>query len=545
MSYTSVISIILFSLLILLPVARTYDTGHHTDLTRNAMEIYGYQHYARDVGALMNWLVDYYSYTLQTEDIPELASLHHDNLYNIQNVSNYLTTIANNTRTAVQSACNNNDSLTFLSVMGASLHAIQDFYTHSLWVENHPSQCGCYRDDTWFSALYEVQGNISQLVPTLGTIRTYSWGEACREFERNCFPGQLEHGDYCGGINKDSYVRPMFEASYGFAFAASIEWIYNLEKWANETSNGSSVLENARNYAPANDEQRSDLARAVEASIEVSYATKTVFEDDGHWKGSGSGNLLRFASSALEFIASRSIYKRQYTDNKFYLQLVHPNPYDLHGDQEVSNALDIVTPYTQLPSELRSYIKVKVRTWQVDLPNAANTPSPYALVTIGNQTLEENVLHDQNSFFPHWTSIKFLPSTQQEVAIHYVLMNDKFPSSDEQISITNFTGGDLDVVLNLASNSLSGDETGVYSSRDQLLTVTAGRHTVSLYITTQQYGNCVLRGLPQAYCPDEAYTQLFLQDFCGVDRGADDSASSMLRPLSIFVIFLFLLVINN
>jgi hypothetical protein len=336
--------------------------------------------------------------------------MHHDNLQDLQMCSNYLNTLVQNTRIAVIAAVNNSDVLTYLSILGASLHAYQDFYTHSTWVELHQSSCGCYRDDTWFSTLSSVNGNVTLLIPTLQSLSTYSWGKICDTYQRNCLPGLNEHGDYCSGINKDSYVRPKFEASYGFAFAGTVEWIYNVERWANESSNGPTVLDSAHNYIPPTPDDAEDLRKTVDYSIEISYATKTVFQDDGHWKGSGSGDYTRFFASALKFIASTNIYKNQYKQKKFYLSLVNPNLYDTHPPTDYSDAVEVFVPYTQLPSELRSYRKIKVRTWFVNIPDKANTPSPYALVTIGNQTLEENVMDDQHYFKPHWTSISFVPS---------------------------------------------------------------------------------------------------------------------------------------
>eukprot|EP01114_Cavostelium_apophysatum_P023718 TRINITY_DN9029_c0_g1_i2.p1 TRINITY_DN9029_c0_g1~~TRINITY_DN9029_c0_g1_i2.p1 ORF type:complete len:262 (+),score=56.31 TRINITY_DN9029_c0_g1_i2:364-1149(+) len=233
--------------------AYSYDTGHHSDLTRNAMEVHGYNTNAQLAGAVSNWYVDYFSYTLGFEDIPALTSMHFDNLQSLPNISNYLTRLVHNTRNATRIAVTKNDPVTFIAVMGASLHAIQDFYTHSSWPEHHQIHCGCYRDDTWFSDLASVNGNITELLWALQGVKTYSWGNGCNEFERNCEPGQITHGDYCEGVNKDSYVRPWFEKSYGHAFAASVEWIYNIHKWANEFGQ-TTLIERAQNYNPTGED---------------------------------------------------------------------------------------------------------------------------------------------------------------------------------------------------------------------------------------------------------------------------------------------------
>jgi hypothetical protein len=301
-------------------------------------------------------------------------------------------------------------------------------------------------------------------------------------------------------------------------------------------------VNNARNYSPASVEDAEDLKKTVAYSIEISYATKTVFEDDGHWKGSGSGDYSRFITSALKFIASTNIYKNQYSDKKFYLSLVHPNLYELFGDQEYSDAVEVFIPYPQLPVELRSYRKVKVRTWFVSVPDkTTNTPSPYATVTIGTQTLEEAVMDDSFSFHPHWTSISYVPSNITEIDIQYTLWNDRFPADDVQIPIHNDADGSMNALYNIVTGTLSGDVTGKYDSRYNLLQLQSGSNFISLYIMTQQFGNCSVSGFPQMFCDDEAYGQLFLSNFCGIDKGAD--ASSTTLPISIPLIFSFSLIL--
>jgi len=171
----------------------------------------------------------------------------------------------------------------------------------------------CSRDETWFSELATVQGNISQLLDRLQSLSSYSWGPACDPYDRDCLPGQIQHGDYCSGINKDSYVRPWFEASYTFAFVGSVEWVYNLEKWATQAG-GAAFLNEARNYVPVNQTEIDELAFAVKSSEIVSYATTTVFgENDGHWKGAGSGEIAEFVTGAAEWIGKTNFYKSLYT----------------------------------------------------------------------------------------------------------------------------------------------------------------------------------------------------------------------------------------
>jgi len=543
-------------LLVIVPYASAYDTGHHSDLTRNAMEIFGYNPNAQLVGAVSNWFVDYFSYTIGFEDIPDLNSLHFDNLYSLPNVTNYLTHLATNTRLTINNAAQQNDVLTYLSTMGATLHAIQDFYTHSSWTEHHPAGCGCYRDDTFFTALSAVGGNVTQLINEFSEIRTYSWGDNCGEFTRNCLPGQLPHGDYCEGINKDSYVRPWFERSYGHAFTGSIEWIFNLEKWALEVASDPNFVNNARAYSPSSSDLE-DLNDDYEASIDVSYATTTPFSDDGHYKGSGSGSITRFASAEVEFLASSSIYKREFTDKQFWKTLTSPNLYDTAANANLaySVAVEFVTPFSELPSNLALFRRVKVRTTYVKVNiGGVNTPSPYAVTNINGMEFEDTVQIDHDELFPHWTIIKFVPYNTTSVVIEYALWNDKFPTSDELINIAS-GDGKVNVVFDIGTQALSGDINGVFDTSSNSFNSSTDDALVSVFITAQEYGVCPPVPLPDAFCPDEAYTELLLHPYCAsifldrerakfIDQDRDFESSSPQNTIAFhYILFTFTVVI--
>ena len=91
---------------------------------------------------LDNWLIDYYSNTKTDLLKPSIAvskddsdKLHFDNLYSTTQVTHYWGHLARNGRRAIQDAAKQNDPLQGLTLLGVSLHAVQDFYTHSNWVE--------------------------------------------------------------------------------------------------------------------------------------------------------------------------------------------------------------------------------------------------------------------------------------------------------------------------------------------------------------------------------------------------------------------------
>eukprot|EP01119_Soliformovum_irregulare_P021107 TRINITY_DN696_c0_g1_i1.p1 TRINITY_DN696_c0_g1~~TRINITY_DN696_c0_g1_i1.p1 ORF type:complete len:546 (+),score=139.72 TRINITY_DN696_c0_g1_i1:91-1728(+) len=521
------ISCIAFAMTLCLGLSAAYDTGHHSDLTRNGLMIHGFSSDAQTLGAVANWMVDYFSYTVGEETIEDLKSLHFDNLYHLTNISNYFTQLVKNTMNATQYAVSTNDPVTYITMVGMSLHAVQDFYTHSSWAEHHQTSCGCYRDDTFAQALFAANGSLNVLYDTLAAVRTYSWGNGCNEFERNCLPGQVPHGGYCEGINKDSYVRPWFERSYGHAMAATIEWIYNIENWANAEAGGSDLVAAAKSWTAGT--AGTDLASDYKASITVSYATKIPLdgENDGHYKGAGSGDFKRFATAATKFYGTGSSFKQLVFKTKVYQYLTYPNLYDVYNygpANLMSEAIQYLIPYSDLPEDLTNLVKIKVRTTHVNVPKSVGRPSPYAIVTMSGLQFIEAVQHNMEDFKPHWTSILYAKADVSSIPITYELWNDRFPGSDEQKKVINDADGNFNLNFSIADHVISGDIQGTYDTVDQVYTSQTGDATVSIYITTNQVGKCVRTGLPEPFCPSEAYTEL--RDFSGCGTTADPESTS-------------------
>jgi len=191
-----------------------FDTGHHLDLTRAALaspEV-GFDTTAVTVVQVENWLVDWYSNSITSpSEIKAHAvhlhfdSLHEENLLleSRDSLDRYWRRLAANTKQEVIEATTNQDAVKLLAVLGASLHCVQDFYTHTDWVETHPRQPGQpYRTDLWFSyQLGEIPGKI----------------RAGRYPNDEDHPG-IRHGSYKDvGMNHDSYNRKRWDEAYGLA----------------------------------------------------------------------------------------------------------------------------------------------------------------------------------------------------------------------------------------------------------------------------------------------------------------------------------------
>src|SRR5262249_2923652 len=140
--------------LLLLPApAGAFDTGHHADLTREVLKEQGFSQGASDAVVVENWLVDYFVNDPVSPLQKDCDVLHFDNAQSTTAIRNYWGRLTVNSRKAVEDAAREKDALKLLTLLGVSLHAVQDFYTHSNWVETHPrASADPYRSETWFSA---------------------------------------------------------------------------------------------------------------------------------------------------------------------------------------------------------------------------------------------------------------------------------------------------------------------------------------------------------------------------------------------------------
>ncbi|MGA7933251.1 MAG: hypothetical protein WCA35_06865 [Kovacikia sp.] len=294
--------LVLLGLLLIPKKVAAFDTGHHADLTREALQTEGFSNTSIEIAQVENWFVDYFSISPTSQLKADVEKLHFDNLFSETQIRNYWGNLSLNTKLAVQAAARENDPLKLLSLLGMSLHAVQDFYTHSNWVETHEPTGDVYRTDTWFNS------------PMLSNLFTGSY-ETLR-------PGaQQLHGDYNSGLNHDSYVWPNWDRSYVFAYAASREWVNAIHGWMNEVNPSFwttvQQLEVSQNDRKALD---FDLQAAYRISewIAVSGA-------NGHWKGNGSGSNAAFASFAARWVgASDSRFVQEFKVQRSYL-LLTPN----------------------------------------------------------------------------------------------------------------------------------------------------------------------------------------------------------------------------
>lgn len=426
--------------------AKAFDTGHHHDLTASAMKSLGFKSHAIKIAQLENWLVDYYSSQPLAGLEGDLKKLHFDNLEDAASIRAYWTRLKINSKAAMEKAAAEKDSLKIVALLGMSLHAVQDFYSHSDWVEQHPVSKDGYFTDSYFD----------NAALASGALRTGRYP--------NHLPLQnSDHGAGAGdtaGMNHDAYTRPRWDRAYVHAFCASRQWIAAARAWVEGVPGGKAVWSKALDLSLSDDDLRS-LDRDLVAGYRISE-----YAPGGHWKGPGSASNLEFLSAVAAFARSPdSPFIEHFTKLQWHKQLT----IDLEQKAPVSSDPPI-------PSIAHPFVAILVRTIQVsELPVGAletkidpgGKADFYANITMDGQLFTESMQLNSESQSPSWTSIAFVSTEQTSVDIRYELWDEDGAAKrkDDQCDIA--AGADqqsLSLVFRLSDETISGDLSGLHNT---------------------------------------------------------------------------------
>lgn len=210
-----------------------FDTKWHADATRIAMDQNGFSSDARLLCQFANYLTDYFAVAdleevyamlpagvpkggtngLQGVDLSDMARLHFDALTSYAEVEHQWRTLEANTRAALvkwstdPAVKDGYRAVVLMTILGASLHAVQDFYSHSNWLKKVRQEAGVF--PLWFD-VPEADRR------TLG-IRTGWYPDGNK-------PGILYHHEE----NKDSTGRILNHEAFEAATRASADWVRRL-----------------------------------------------------------------------------------------------------------------------------------------------------------------------------------------------------------------------------------------------------------------------------------------------------------------------------
>jgi hypothetical protein len=280
--------------------AAAFDTGPHSDISRDALGAEGFGATAIDVTNVNNWFTDLYSnakkipHSGHSSFLKELiggafgarehwpdavvtgaVNMHFDSTFpsfgSPQGIQAEFARLNRATGALAREARDRRDPLELLSVIGISLHELEDFYAHSNWTEPHDvpgadgpdwAALGEGETPTW----YDVEPNLVlaksvYIGGTPGHGRTHNrWNADGNRSLRT-------------GVNKDWPGRPGYADSYIAAYFAARQWIEGLRAWVGDDAFWARAQRYANTYGGS---LSHDLFGATWIGM---YS--------GHWQGQG------------------------------------------------------------------------------------------------------------------------------------------------------------------------------------------------------------------------------------------------------------------
>ncbi|MFY9489081.1 MAG: PLAT/LH2 domain-containing protein [Solirubrobacterales bacterium] len=455
-------------LLIFAAPASAFDTGPHFDISRDALQTEGFGATASDVVTVNNWFVDLYA---NAGSIPHSGhsewwrtllgggyfarehwptSVVHGALrshfdYSGSSVNRRLTTtpevqqewdrLRRATYSLALKAKADNDPAALLSVLGMSLHTLQDFYSHSNWIEpqgvegvDGPNWQNFAQGatPTWFDVPADV----------LAQTHIYSTGHPV---ERRAHGGW--HSDknrsMKTGVNKDWPGRLGYNDSYMTAFFATRQWIQAIRTWVADDG----FWFRARSYA---NRHGSALNHDIAGATNISQFS-------GHWQGqgepigsgrSGPGGSLLSLRNATEFYFEgrrKTVFRRKFQS------LI-----GAFGDPNAPGELGPV-PKSDAMQRLTRFVRMQVLSIKgIDLGDTlpGDGADMFAKAVIGGQRFMSGEINDKNSYsFPKpnhaFSFIRSVPSgTTYGEPVNSLLIEVRTSSS-------RYSGTDDDVYLRI------------------------------------------------------------------------------------------------
>ena len=205
--------------------ALAFDTGHHSDLRRSALIDLKFSDSAIKAVQVANWLTDFYRRPTRRSRRPSSRSCTPIACSRPRTSRSTGSSSPSTRRTpwATPPAATTRSSSS--RSFGLSLHTLQDFYTHSNWVERHP------------------RGGPAYLTTPGGTRRSPAGWTSTRAGTRTpCIRAVPRRPRSARRLHQRPESRrlsaPALDDAYVFAYAASAEWAAAACRWADEANRG-------------------------------------------------------------------------------------------------------------------------------------------------------------------------------------------------------------------------------------------------------------------------------------------------------------------
>jgi hypothetical protein len=432
--------------------ACAFDTGYHFDLTESVLREEGFSPTPTQVVQVANWLTDFYTARpLSRENVKsDLAKLHFDNLYSAKDVARYWGWLMHNAREATIEAARAEDIPAMLAVMGVTLHAAQDFVSHSNWIEAHRAEIGApYRRETW----------LADAPPEGVELFTGSYPP----YPSPPPAGHPEHGGYDFGLNKDSQVRPKFAEAYVTAYCTTHEVMAAFREWAEDAAPG--FWAKLKEYR-LDEVERKRLDLDLEAAFSLSMWVKGK-GSEGHWKGGDSGSTRYLSGLALEWTSSpASVIVQQFKKRRVQERLAS-GLYSTEAPPPRTVVPGFAGDRIVVEVGITHFAETRGEGRRIDRGRKADL---FAVTTVGSERYVDRVLRGKKRYTNPWLTVHLAEGTTTEIPIRIEVwdQDETFGRKDDLCDINPAPEKrDLKLTLRLADDRLQGDVEGVYNSPER------------------------------------------------------------------------------
>jgi hypothetical protein len=478
------LAIALTALLFALPSsAQAFDTGPHADMTRDALTAEGFNAASANIAAVNNWFTDYYSNPdenpfsghasawigitrlfnalgrvtprgFRRESWPNsfvegARRMHFDAEKRSEAMPDLSTTagverewdrLENISRRVLDIAETRNDPLVVLAAIGMITHSLQDFYTHSNWVEDpNPefgrggpgvARLGYGSHPTYFDVPPEVRRDLHVYTGVEGIPRDHG------HWRSNGNTSLHE------GLNKDSAGRPKFQEAYVTAYFATRQWVRAMRIWLDNEPLWNRAMSMTHTGALAHDMEGATEISKFLGHLDGGGEPCVPFRGDGLTCGPSTGKAGSITSA---FIALGDFHDRG------------PTPYRRAFNQIIGQGQFYpadVPEYPDLPStrtiqQFTRFVKLEVINYRgIDLGDPVGDADIYANARIAGQAYTSTVINGEDSFaFPlpygpfSWT--RSIPTPNQQ-STPVTSMTVRIETGDRR-----FAGTDDDVHLRI------------------------------------------------------------------------------------------------
>lgn len=454
------VAVLVFGMVMGAAPASSFDTGPHFDMTEDAMAPMGFSQQSIRTVQAANFLVDFHEF-MRKDILKEIKievrgvtiyerkildpvcraemekflaigddSMHFDDLVTPTRVIRRWDAMLAATESVAKQKAKAGDILGLLALLGMSLHNVQDFYTHSNWVEQgfyHPSigtgvLAPYGKHPTWLSVPRAIREKFN--------VHTQSPDK---------LPGR-KHGDWNTdwksgpsptiSMNKDWAGRRYYEEAYLCAYFATVQWTRLFRSYlADHPGVWDKML-------------RFQLKESFDPSRDWEYARRISFYG-GHWNGNGGPTGIdaltsETAATSPQFLIESALGYMGglcLTANRSALRLESQNLLETWATAKYQDPVD--PPNLPKPDPEVAFAKLEVlRLDAIDtgdgsvsavtkrLPGGlANELDWYARVRLGGQSYWSCLIDEHDNFnflnppYAPWTMIKALPTLAQDEAL--------------------------------------------------------------------------------------------------------------------------------